>query len=555
MNMKAPFCFRIVLLGLALAVTSCANYSSVSEKRPKFRAVAPAGRLIDRALDHPAKQPEAQIGSFIDAAAMATAVLEKHPDDLQARKDYNFAVGRIFEVIHSAGLQPWKAPLICPSASGNWSFSVATDGKPEHNPSYFRILPADRYQFRGKLVHERTLKDGLGAPMVIASVRAGFDPTKYDPFIQGKSVYYGVTEVLQFKGRNCIAAYIDPLATETVKFAGHTYPVAADFTAPLALALAELAPRKTEIQRLMHPEEFTASARLARLQPYDPKKIPILCIHGLGDSQATWAPLIESLRGDPIIRQNYQIWFYSYPTGYPYPLMAAVLRKQMDAINVYHAGHKKIVVIGHSMGGMIARTLITDSGMKIWNAYYDMPPEKLPVTPETRKVFASAFIFQHRPEISRVIYASASHRGADKATRLGARLLAGVIGGNPTAPALAADQAKAVSLMKPDYSGDQLKRIPNSIDALKPGNRFVTTIDTIPPTPGVPYNSIIGDRGKGGNLNRKPPVSTDGVVPYWSSHLDGAESELIVPSGHWSNQNPQAIAEVKRILIKHVGKN
>jgi hypothetical protein len=553
--MNLSFCLRTVLLALVLAVSSCSHYSSVSEKRPKFRPVSPAGQMIARALEHPASQPQAQIGGFIDAAAAATAILEKRPDDQQARKDYNFAVGRIFEVIHSAKLQPWKAPLICPSASGNWSFTVATDGKPEHDPSYFRILPADRYRFHGTLVRERTMKDGLGAPMVIASTRAGFDPTKYDPFIQGKSVYYGVTEVLHFKGRNCIAAFVDPLATETVKFAGHTYPVAADFTAPLALALAELAPRKTEIQRLVRPGDFASTTRLARLQPYDPNKIPILCIHGLGDSQATWAPLIETLRSDPTIRKNYQIWFYNYPTGYPYPLMAAVLRKQLDAINAYHAGHKKIVVIGHSMGGMIARTLITDSGMKIWNAYYDMPPEKLPVTPETRRVFASAFIFQHRPEISRVIYASASHRGADKATGLGGRLLAGVIGGNPTAPALAADQAKAVSLMKHDYSGDHLTRIPNSIDALKPGNRFVTTIDSIPPTPGVPYNSIIGDRGKGGNLNRTQPISTDGVVPYWSSHLDGAESELIVPSGHWSNQSPQAIAEVKRILIKHLGKN
>ena len=130
-------------------------------------------------------------------------------------------------------------------------FRDLTDGKPEHDPSHFRILPADRYQFHGTLVRERTIKDGLGAPMVIAS--KGFDPTKFDPFIQGKNVYYGVTEVLQFKGRNCTAAYIDPLATETVNFAGHTYPVAADFTAPLALALAELAPRKTELQRLVQP--------------------------------------------------------------------------------------------------------------------------------------------------------------------------------------------------------------------------------------------------------------------------------------------------------------
>jgi hypothetical protein len=41
---------------------------------------------------------------------------------------------------------------------------------------------------------------------------------------------------------------------------------------------------------------------------------------------------------------------------------------------------------------------------------------------------------------------------------------------------------------------------------------------------------------------------SDGVVPYWSSHMDTAESELIVPSGHDAHQNPQAIAEVERIL-------
>ena len=138
---------------------------------------------------------------------------------------------------------------------------------------------------------------------------------------------------------------------------GRTYPLAADFTAPIALALAELEPRKKELGRLFKPDDIRVQARLARLQPYDPKKIPILCMHGLGDSQATWAPMIESLRADPVIRENYQIWFFSYPTGYPYPLSAAILRKQMDAINARYPDHKKIVVIGHSMGGMITRTL------------------------------------------------------------------------------------------------------------------------------------------------------------------------------------------------------
>jgi pimeloyl-ACP methyl ester carboxylesterase len=40
----------------------------------------------------------------------------------------------------------------------------------------------------------------------------------------------------------------------------------------------------------------------------------------------------------------------------------------------------------------------------------------------------------------------------------------------------------------------------------------------------------------------------DGIVPYWSSHLDGARSEFIAPCNHSSPLNPQAIAEVHRIL-------
>ena len=80
---------------------------------------------------------------------------------------------------------------------------------------------------------------------------------------------------------------------------------------------------------------------------------------------------------------------------------------------------------------------------------------KLPVSAGTRQIFSSAFIFQHRPEISRVIFLSASHRGADMATGFGGRLLSKIIGGNPTAPGLAGEQAKAISLMKPDFQRRQ----------------------------------------------------------------------------------------------------
>jgi hypothetical protein len=89
------------------------------------------------------------------------------------------------------------------------------------------------------------------------------------------------------------------------------------------------------------------------------------------------------------------------------------------------------------------------------------------------------------------------------------------------------------------------RRLPNSVSGLSPKNPSLKIVNSATMT--VPYHSIIGDRGKGDS-----PNSTDGVVPYWSSHLDGAKSELIVPGPHGSQDLPQTIAELKRILRLHL---
>lgn len=479
---------------------------------------------------------------------MAGALLERRPADLQARSDYNFAVGRIFEALSEWKLEPWVKPLQCPGAKEPWKLTFKGSNISQ-DPAHFRILPADQYVFKGSLIKQRVIKEGLGAPLVAASKDA--DSLRRDRFAQGRNAFYGLTGIVSFNSRNCALTLYDPLATETVSYQDHLYPLGADFTAPLAFALAELKPARQELLNDPEPGKYSSAPRLARLQPYDPKKIPILCIHGLGDSHATWAPLIETLRGDAMIRQYYQFWFFSYPTDAPYPLMASELRKQMNAMDARYPNHKPMIVIGHSMGGMIARELMTDSGMKIWNAYFDKPPAGLPVSPETRKILRDALIFKPRTDIARVIFASASHRGSERATKLIGRLGSTLIGTNPSA--LGSGGLQAIHAAKPDSGGEYIKHMPNSIDSLDPTNRFVAKINTLPIDQSIPFHSIMGDRGKGGNLSQVKPMSTDGIVPYWSSHLDGAESELIVPSGHWTNQNPTAIAEVRRILLKHIG--
>ncbi|QIF03628.1 alpha/beta fold hydrolase [Roseimicrobium sp. ORNL1] len=544
-------CFSRFLLVVVLGVlTSCSTYSTATKQRLTYSSPTPAGQLIAHGEKLSPAEPLAQLGAYLDATAAASAVLAKQPGDTQARADYNFAVARIFEIISDAGLEPWKAPVRCPGASQEWNLSFKTDPRPDHNPANYSLVSPDRYRFKGKLVVQQDDKAGLGASLIARSKVP--DATQIDPFAQGKHIYYGVTGLADVKGNNATLTLYDPLSVENVSMDGHTYPLAANFTAPIALALAELKPRKRELGGLFKPDEFATGPRLARLQPYDPKKIPILCIHGLGDSQATWAPMIESLRSDPVIRENYQIWFFSYASGYPYPASAAFLRQKMDLINARYPDHKKIVVLGHSMGGMISRTLMTDSGMKLWYAIYDKSPEETPFeNEETRKLMTDALIFKHRPEISRVTFLSPSHRGADMATNFFGRLGSKLIGGPKN---LLKGDTSALAVAKPNSRGAHLKKMPNSIDFLDPENRFVVALAELPLAPGIPFHSILGDRGKGGNKDRTKPVSSDGIVPYWSSHLDGAESEVIIPSGHWTNQHPQGIAEVRRILYQHLGK-
>ncbi|MFN0129383.1 MAG: esterase/lipase family protein [Verrucomicrobiales bacterium] len=540
---------RWVALTLTLATTGCQIYSRVTTPPLRHPADTPAGQRIADTREARSLTPEQQIGGFLDAAALAVQSLQANPEDVAARADYNFAVARAVEVVSQWNLEPWKAPIRCPGAQGEWLFTYDATDHPDHDPALFSIRPADRYHFRGRLVSDRTLKDGLGAPLVVTS--RGFDPTTIDPFAQGRYIYYGLTAVVHFNGRQCRTSLLDPLATEDVSFKGRSWPLAADFTAPIGLALAELNPRRVELKRMFRPEEFKASTRLARLQPFDPSKIPVLFIHGLGDSQATWAPMIEGLRGDETIRRHYQVWFFSYPTGYPYPMMAALLRDQLDAIQARYPNQKRLIVVGHSMGGMIARVLITDSGLDLWKAYFPTPPERTPLSPETLQMMKDALIFESRPEIARVIYLSASLRGSDLATnfigRLGNRLI-----GEPAD--LSEIGQEALRLALPSEEGQRITRMPNSVDALDPNNRFLRVINELPTRKGVPYHSIIADRGRGGNKDRTPPVSSDGIVPFWSSHVPTAQSELIVPSNHWSNRHPLAIAEVRRILVEHLQK-
>jgi pimeloyl-ACP methyl ester carboxylesterase len=484
-------------------------------------------------------QPMVALNECLASLKASSAELRQNPRDEEARRDYNFAVARMVEIIQVAKLDPWSRPLNVPGIYGNFVLAHRLPAGLDWNPGQYDCTPADQLAVHGRYVEQRTTREGVGAPLVVAEkkvngrARETFAPPR---------LFYGVTAFVTFEGNRCLIGAADPLATETIPLEGHTVPLAADFTTALAVMLKETQPEKLELQRFFNPEKYARTAAIERLQPYDPRKKIVLVIHGLADSQATWTPMINTLRGDATIRENYQFWFYSYPSGYPYPYSAAILRRQLDEVQRRYPGHPPMVVIGHSMGGCIRRLLITDSGDQIWRNIFGQPPAQTPLSPRAREYFEEELIFRHRPEVERVIFISAPFRGSELAVNPLAMLVSGFV----RAPRRIVDAGREM-LLHAHVKADELKlrRRVNSVDTLSPKGLFVNAIKTVPMVH-VPYHSIIGDRGRGDS-----PNSSDGVVPYWSSHLPGAESEKIVPSNHSAHQNPEAIAEVRRILKSH----
>ena len=504
-----------------LLLTNCAQVVTVTEiKRGSSTAKT--------------NEPTAALERSIADAETAWRRLDSDPADTGARRAYNLAVSQIFSTLREAKLKPWTSAI----KVGKHTLAWQPHPKPLWNPALYELIPTNQLQISGSYVDKREIKDGLGAALIakrIADPVHDYAPTPH--------FFYAATGIARFEGARCVLALVDPLESETVRVGRRTFPLGADFTAPLSMMLVEMDQEKLGIPRLLHPAKFASTARIARLEPYDPKKTVVLLVHGLMSSPATWFPLINRLQADEDVRRNYQFWFFSYPSGYPYPYSAAILRRELDAAEKQYPMRKKMLVVGHSMGGCISRLLITDSERRIWDQMYEVPPEKMDLTPEHKHILTESSIFKHRPEIGRVIFISAPLQGADLATgwvgRLGARLV--------KLPSDMLMIGKEEARYEKVTAGHKhLARFPDSVDTLARDNDFVVALHKVPLKSGIPYHTICGDRGKG-----DAPKSSDGLVPYWSSHLPDALSEKIVPTHHNAQQHIEAIEEVHRILKLH----
>ncbi len=515
--------------------------------QPRVPTIAASQDQLTIAKQHLATaeqaQPSVALGDDLSAAQLSLNILEQRPSDSSAQSIYNFSVARAVENVERAKIQPWQHKIDIVGPTSQYTLTTPKPIDSEHDPDRYDLFPTDSLKISGQFFKTRPSISGIGAPLV--AVGRVENPRSREQF-KLRRVYAPVTAVIKFADKRAELEFVDPMKTERVAIGKRTFPLAIDLNAPTAMLIARERPERLGFARVINPQKYADTTRLTQLQQFDPARTPVIFVHGLQETGASWAPMIDTLRNDPWIRGHYQFWFFSYPSGYPYPYSAALFRQDLDGIDRAFPNHKRVVLIGHSMGGMICRLMITDAGEKIWRDFFSTPPAKTPLASDTRKLLVESLVFSHRPDVQRAVFISTPHRGSKIASGLIGRIGASLV---RTPKQFMSIYASTKPLVIADPAARTLKRMPNSVDTLEPNDRFVQAVDKIPITPGIPYHSIMGDRGRGDT-----PNSSDGIVPYWSSHLDGAESELIVNSDHGAQYNQQAIREVERILKTYPGR-
>lgn len=398
---------------------------------------------------------------------------------------------------------------------------------------------------------EAVAVEGLGVP-VVAQLN---DPDAH-PLLPPNGAHLALTALLEFgppspgQPREVHLRLVNPLQQPRRRIAGREWPLAANYTAAKALALDDGFLKKFSLVGLFYPEKTLADSRIYQLDPYDPQRIPVVFVHGLMSDPHIWYPCINAIYADPVLRARYQPWYFLYPTGMSVPATSLRLRDSLaEARNrldpqEQSTALERMVLVGHSMGGLLSRMQAIDSGTDFWDAHFRKPPEAMRLSAGDRARLTRSLIFQRRPEVARLVFITVPHRGSELADKGFALRLARFV-------RLPVD---SLLLAKDLFSGNTDALQPQiedwgpfaflSLSSLSPKHPYLNVLDA-KPIP-VPHHSIIG-RANGRTLEE----SSDLVVPYHSAHLDTG-SELVVPYWHGCAEKPEVVAEVLRRLHQHL---
>ena len=336
---------------------------------------------------------------------------------------------------------------------------------------------------------------------------------------------------------------------DAVQVGGRPVPLEAEPTAALAAMLSGSAAWDFELGGFLFGDLLRqrTPTQLAALEPYQPGRIPVVFVHGTASSPARWAEMFNELQNDPRLRPRYQFWFFTYETGNPVLYSAMRLRESLEtALRTVDPGSqdpalRQMVLIGHSQGGLLVKLMVVDLEGEI-RAHLGSVLENPQLPEETRDLARRLVAVRPLPFVRRVIFLATPHRGSYVAGNWLAHQIARFV----RLPGQLLRVTEDILFKDPELAVRFRGRL-SSVDAMTPGSPVITVLAPAPLAPGVIGHSIIAVKGDGPFQQ-----DTDGVVAFESAHLDGMASELVVTSGHSVQQTPEAIEEVRRILIEHI---
>jgi triacylglycerol esterase/lipase EstA (alpha/beta hydrolase family) len=481
---------------------------------------------------------EKRAADYLQAAAMTAPLLGTAAQDTPALDTYNAACGELTILLRSnEGGRLWNHPLTLAGNNNTYHLRLEPAGRGVWAPNYFTsFMPSA--EIKDKLIKKGNYQEGVGGSLV--GVRIVNPPEK---FVPAKGTTAAVTATLDFHSTDATLALRRPAKEPIASVEGKTRPLAANFSAPISYYQPPSSLLLVSLMAMLRSSRYMDKTGLYFLQPYDPDRIPLVFVHGLFSTPFDWAQTINGLQADPEIRKHYQFWVFGYPTGNPILYSALRLREELAKVDKLYPNHRPYVVIGHSMGGMLTRMQVITVTRGMWEKALGETAKSIFRENSSDSLVVRATTFHANPRIKRVVFICTPHRGSEMASSGLGRFGTSLIALPFNIASAMKDTLTSAQLVQLTGSG---KRLPNSITGLKPSNPALPVINEARIT--VPYNSIIGDRGKD-----HCPDCTDGVVPYWSSHLDGAQSEVIVPGPHGACELPQTIAELDRILRLNLG--
>ena len=328
---------------------------------------------------------------------------------------------------------------------------------------------------------QEVVRPGVGGTLVGVhhSVPPGSPPPRME---SAKGYRLPVTSIVEFGRHNASTQVearlhlIDPRNRETVKIGSERFPLAADFSAPL-LSYGRVNEIWLGFVNMVRGQNMRNTNGLLLFEPYDPDRIPVIFVHGLFSSKFIWRNTALALLADPEIRRHYQFWAFSYPTGNPISFSAQRLREDLAFAQERFGLKNGIVLIGHSMGGLLSRMQVTNSGRAIWDEVFGPKAQTLYAQVPDDSRAKKALIFGANPAIERVIFIATPHRGSWLASAgigaIGIRLIRFPLDVLREIPETMADVLEG-------KERNRRTRIPTSIQGLSPNSPLLHALDRLP---------------------------------------------------------------------------